>query len=71
MNIMKWVKERVSEPSSWLLSKRKRGYLMPRGPGTYGSKRGRPPKKKKLPAYAGGGLNVKKNKKKSKVGKVR
>ena len=44
---------------------------MPRGAGTYGSKRGRPPKKKKLPAYGGGGLNVKKNKKKPKVGKVR
>ena len=44
---------------------------MPRGPGTYGSKRGRPPQKKKLAAYSGGGLNIKKNKKKSKIGKVR
>jgi hypothetical protein len=37
---------------------------MPRGAGTYGSKRGRPPKKKdKLPKYGGGGLVGKKNKK--------
>ena len=33
---------------------------MPRGPGTYGSKRGRPPKKRKeIPAYGGGGLKKK------------
>jgi len=28
---------------------------MPMGPGTYGSKRGRPPKKKKMPKFSGGG----------------
>tara|TARA_R110002020_G_scaffold62872_5_gene167706 strand:+ start:359 stop:496 length:138 start_codon:yes stop_codon:yes gene_type:complete len=45
---------------------------MPMGPGTYGSKVGRPKKKKvlnlkkKIPAYSGGGLNkTKKRKKKS------
>jgi hypothetical protein len=30
---------------------------MPQGPGTYGSKRGRPAKKrKKIPGYSGGGM---------------
>tara|TARA_R110002020_G_scaffold252258_3_gene466091 strand:- start:7275 stop:7433 length:159 start_codon:yes stop_codon:yes gene_type:complete len=33
---------------------------MPMGPGTYGSKVGRPKKKKKIPGYAGGGLKKKK-----------
>ena len=49
---------------------------MPKGPGTYGSKVGRPKKKKmmgfaggglkkkkKVPAYGGGGLNKKRKKK--------
>jgi hypothetical protein len=38
---------------------------MPHGPGTYGSKRGRP--KKKLPKYGGGGLYKKKPKTKKKM----
>jgi hypothetical protein len=39
---------------------------MPRGPGTYGSKRGRPPKKKKVPAYLSGtGRYTKKKKPKT------
>ena len=49
---------------------------MPKGPGTYGSKVGRPKKKivgyagggvkkKKVPAYGSGGLNTKKRKKKN------
>jgi|ETNvirnome_2_300_1030623.scaffolds.fasta_scaffold01138_10 hypothetical protein len=30
---------------------------MPRGPGTYGTKVGRPKKKKTVPAYGGGGMH--------------
>ena len=38
---------------------------MPKGPGTYGSKKGRPPKKKKvIPGYGHGGLVKKKPRKK-------
>jgi hypothetical protein len=32
---------------------------MPRGPGTYGSKRGRPPKKEKIVGYKTGGMKKK------------
>ena len=44
---------------------------MPMGPGTYGSKVGRPKKKgsnlkKKIPAYGGGGLNKTKIRKQKK-----
>jgi|TARA_R110002020_G_scaffold142902_1_gene315104 hypothetical protein len=40
---------------------------MPAGKGTYGKQVGRPPKKKKLPAFGGGGLY---KKKKPKAGKA-
>ena len=39
---------------------------MPHGPGTYGSKKGRPPKKKRVMGYKSGGLKKKTQSKRKK-----